>query len=191
MFSSVGSSTRISSTVTPAACKLASTARSTSPVWSSRASTSRRSPKRCTSTTPTPLLDRVQRALRGAQIAWTHFDTLGVQALAQFGGRAELPDLAQMHQRDAMAALRFVEIRRGDEDREAVGRQMRERVPEFAARNRIDAGRRLVEQQHLRLRDQRAGQRQLLLHAAAELRGQPVDEAVHVEHVEIAEAALA
>ena len=74
-----------------------------------------------------------------------------------------------MHQRDAMAALGFIQIGSGQQDRQPLGGQVRERVPEFAARNRIDARGRLVEQQHPRLRHQRAGQRQLLLHAAAEL----------------------
>ena len=85
-----------------------------------------------------------------------------------------------------MAALRFIEVRRGDEDRQAVGRQVRERVPELAARYRIDAGGRLIEQQDARLWHERAGERQLLLHAAAQLPGQPVREAVHVEHLQIA-----
>ena len=57
-----------------------------------------------------------------------------------------------------------------------------ERVPELAARDGIDAGRRLVQQQDARLGHQRAGQRQLLLHAAAEPAGQPVGEALHPEH---------
>ena len=92
----------------------------------------------------------------------------------------------RVHQRDAMAAFGFVEIRRGHQNRQAVGGQVRERVPEFAARHRIDAGRRLVEQQHARLGHERAGQRQLLLHAAAQPSGQPVGEAVHVEHLQVA-----
>ena len=41
--------------------------------------------------------------------------------------------------------------------------------PEFAARHRIDADRWLVQQQQARARQQRAGQAQLLLHAAGQL----------------------
>ena len=47
-----------------------------------------------------------------------------------------------------------------------------ENAPELAARDRIDAGRRLVEQDRRRAVNQRACQRELLLHAAGELFGQ-------------------
>ena len=77
-------------------------------------------------------------------------------------------NLAQVHERDAMAALRFVEIRSGHDNGEPFGGKMRERVPEFAAGNGIDASGRLIKQQDARLRNQRAGERELLLHAAAE-----------------------
>ena len=59
-----------------------------------------------------------------------------------------LKELALVHEGDAIAALGFVQVRRGDEDGEAVGREMRQGVPELAARDRIDAGGGLVEQQH-------------------------------------------
>ena len=49
-----------------------------------------------------------------------------------------------------------------------------EQLPELAPRHRIDAGRRLVEQDHARLVDQRAGERELLLHAARQAVGEPV-----------------
>ena len=65
-----------------------------------------------------------------------------------------------------------------------------ERVPELAARDRIDAGGGLVQQQDARLGHQRAGQRELLLHAAAQPAGQPVGEALHPEHRQVAPAAL-
>jgi len=57
---------------------------------------------------------------------------------------------------------------RGDHDGQALGRQVGERVPEFTPRNGIDAGGGLVEQQHARLGHQRAGERELLFHAAAQ-----------------------
>ncbi len=98
----------------------------------------------------------------------------GVQAGAQFRRRADLLNLALMHQRHAVAALGFIQIGRCQHDRQAVGGQVRQRIPELAARYRIDAGGRLVQQQHARLGHQRAGQRQLLFHAAAQLPGQPI-----------------
>ena len=68
--------------------------------------------------------------------------------------------------------------------------EVREGIPEFAAGDGIDAGGGLVEQQDARLGDERADQRELLLHAAAELAGEPVGEAVHVEHAQILVAAF-
>ena len=50
------------------------------------------------------------------------------------------------------------------------------RVPELAARQRIDAGRRLVEDQQIGIVNQRAAQPELLAHAAGELPGRPVRE---------------
>ena len=127
----------------------------------------------------------LENLFSAAKILRSDFEPAGVKILTQFGGRTEFADLAEMHQGDAMAAFRFVEIRRGDQDGEAVAGEMRKSVPEFAAGNGIDAGGRLVEEQDLRLRHQRADQREFLFHAAAETSGQTFGEAVHVEHVQI------
>ena len=78
-------------------------------------------------------------------------------------------DAALVQQRDAAAPLGLVQVGRGHQDRDAARQELRQQLPELAPRHRIDAGRRLVEQDQLGLVDQRAGQRQLLLHAA----GQP------------------
>src|SRR5437667_10295055 len=91
-----------------------------------------------------------------------------------------------VHEGDAMAPLRLVEIRSRQENRHALARELRERVPELAARDRIDARRRLVEQENAGLGHERAGERQLLLHAAAEPSREPPGEALHPEHREIA-----
>ena len=59
------------------------------------------------------------------------------------------------------------------------GRPARMRLdqfPELAARQRIDAGRRLVEDQEIGIVHQRAAQAELLLHAAGQLAGRTVDE---------------
>src|SRR5258708_15188658 len=63
---------------------------------------------------------------------------------------------------------------------------MSEHVPEFPARNRVDAGGRLVEQQYKRLGDERTYEGELLLHATTEPSSEPVLKAQHVEHLEIA-----
>ncbi len=88
------------------------------------------------------------------------------------GGRAIDGEHAPLvQQRDARAPLRLVEVRRRHHDGEPVAEELRQQLPELAPRDRIDAGRRLVEQQHLRLVDERAGERQLLLHAARQAIG--------------------
>ena len=94
------------------------------------------------------------------------------QLPAQIVRRVEGDDFAFVQQRDPVAALGFVQVRRADENRDALLQELREELPELAARHRIDAGRRLVEQDHARLVDQRARERELLLHASR----QPVRE---------------
>ena len=132
------------------------------------------------------VVHRGQHLLGPSEWRRTHFQSSGAEAAANLIRRADLLDRAGMHQRHAVAAFRLVEIRRGHQNRQAVGRQMRERIPEFTPRDRIDAGRRLVEQQHLRLRNQRARERELLLHAAAQPAGQSIGEPIHVEHLQVA-----
>src|SRR3712207_7689738 len=56
-------------------------------------------------------------------------------------------------------------------------REVYERVPELAARDGVDAGRRLVQQQNPWLGDERARERELLLHAAGEAAREPACEA--------------
>ncbi len=69
-----------------------------------------------------------------------------------------------MHQRDAVAAHRLVHEVRRDEDGDVIAsRQTDQQRPELVARDRIDAGGRLVEDQHVGAVDDRAGQRQPLL----------------------------
>ncbi len=84
-----------------------------------------------------------------------------------------------MHQRHAMAALGLVQVRRRGENRHALRNQFVENAPEIAPRNRIDAGRRLIEQNHFGPMNQRADQAQLLLHAAGELARQPLAKLAH------------
>ena len=54
-----------------------------------------------------------------------------------------------MHERDAVAALRLVHEMGGDENRHAVvAREIDQRAPERVARDRVDARRRLVEDEN-------------------------------------------
>ena len=105
-------------------------------------------------------------------------------------GRADPVQHALVHQRHAMAAFGFVQIRCRHYDRETIAREMSEHIPELPARDRVDAGRRLVKQQHARLGHQRTGQGELLLHATTEPTSVPVLKAEHVEHLEIVSHAV-
>ena len=72
--------------------------------------------------------------------------------LALDAARASLDhELARHHQAQTIALLGFFEIVRGDEDGGAGVRQPVDHGPESAPRQRIDAGGRLVEEEHARL----------------------------------------
>ena len=129
--------------------------------------------------------------LRPAQVRGAHLESLEPQSLTQLGRCPRSMQAAVVHQCHAMASLGLVQVRRRKQDRHPLRRQLGERVPELAPRDRIDARRRLIEQQDARLRHQRAGQRELLLHAAAQPPREPVGEALHPEHREVPLAARA
>ena len=93
-----------------------------------------------------------------------------------------------MHQCDPVTALRFIEVRSCNDDRELIRNQVGKGVPKLTTGDGVDTGRWLVEQKNFRLRDQRAHERELLLHASAKTAGQPTRKAVHVEHLEVAVA---
>ena len=102
-----------------------------------------------------------------------HLEERARQRRAQRVGTIEREQPSLVQQRDAGAALRLVEIRRRHHDRDALRQKLRQQLPELAPRHRIDAGRRLVEHDQRRLVDERAGERQLLLHAARQPIGEP------------------
>lgn len=79
-----------------------------------------------------------------------------------------------------MAALGFVHVMRRDEHGQTIGGELMNLVPKFAARFRIHARRRLVEQQQLRFVNQTRGQREPLFPSAGQSSGQlptPLDHA--------------
>src|SRR5581483_6845703 len=63
---------------------------------------------------------------------------------------------AAQHESDGMAALRLVEVVRGEEKRRAAIAEIVEEVPEPLALARIEAGGRLVEEHQRRLVHERA-----------------------------------
>src|ERR671925_1034775 len=97
--------------------------------------------------------------------------------LHQLTRRAEGDDATVVDDRDAIAqALRFLHIVRRQHNRSPTLPQVANELPKLAARLRIEAGRRLVEKQQLRVADQRASERKSLLlstregsHASARL----------------------
>src|SRR5215510_3784131 len=95
-----------------------------------------------------------------------------------------------VNQSDSMAALSLVQIRSSNHDGQTIRSQMRQRIPEFTPRNRIDARGWLIQQQHFGLRDERAGQRQLLFHASAQASGKSCRKTLHAEHAKIFLCAL-
>ena len=129
-----------------------------------------RSPKTCTSATAAC----ADSSRHGARLVLDDgLDHLAGEAAAQPVWRVEREQASLVQQRDTVAALGLVEVRRADENRDALLEKLGEQLPELAPRDRIDAGGRLVEQDDARLVDERARQRQLLLHPA----GQPVGQA--------------
>jgi hypothetical protein len=89
-------------------------------------------------------------------------------------GLALFEQLALEEQPGAVATRRLVHGRCRDQDRHALRQKVVEKVPELAATHRVDAVGRLVEQEHLGLVEQRARERELLVHAAREGLGAPV-----------------
>ena len=87
-------------------------------------------------------------------------------------------------ERHARAALGLVEVRRREQDGQPLALQAGEDPPEVAARDGVDAGGRLVEDEQLGRVDEGAGEGQLLLHAAREPVGQAVAERRHAQHLE-------
>ena len=117
-----------------------------------------------------------------AEVGGAQFDAFCMQTLAKFVRRADLQDLAEVKQSNAIAPLRFVEIGSGNQHGEALAGEVRERVPKLAPGHGIHACRRFIQEQNIRLGNERAHERQLLLHAAAQLRRETLGKAVHVEH---------
>ena len=98
-------------------------------------------------------------------------DRLGPGVLGdQLARRADGDGLAVRHDRDLVAeALGLLDVVRAHQDRDALGAQPVDQRPQLLADLRVEADGRLVEQQQLRLVQQRAGDQQAPAHAAAEL----------------------
>ena len=107
-----------------------------------------------------------------------------VDAAGQFGRRPGEQQLAMIEKEHAIAGLGLVEIGRRPHDPDALLGQVLDHLPEFAARNRIDADARLVEEKQTRFLEERAGKAELLLHAARQLAGEPTRESLEIRQGE-------
>ena len=90
----------------------------------------------------------------------------GATLVDQLLRRIAREDLSAMHERDAIAAHPFVHEMRGHEDRHALlAREIAQQLPEAVARDRIDAGGGLIEDQQLRPVEHRDCEREPLAQA--------------------------
>ena len=83
------------------------------------------------------------------------------------GGRAER-DLAAVQAQHALEAARLLDVVGGDEQRAALVAQLAQHRLDARGARRVDARERLVEQQHARVLDERAGDQHALALAAGE-----------------------
>src|SRR5206468_8862955 len=95
-------------------------------------------------------------------------------------------DLARVHDHEPVEALGLVHVR--GRTQHAHGRPALadavDQVPELPPGERIDARRRLIEDQQVRIVDERAAEAELLLHAAGQLASGTISEGSQVRAVE-------
>ena len=109
-------------------------------------------------------------------VARDQLDDGAGKASAEAIGGVERQQPALVQQRDTRAALRLVQIGRADKNGDPLVQELRQQLPELASRDGIDTRRRLVEHDEPRLVHERAGERELLLHASREPVGQAIAE---------------
>ena len=126
-------------------------------------------PCRTGSSSRPPAWRRARASPRPASSART--STIGAvrRRPLDLGRRADRREPPGVDQRDAMAALRLVQVVRGDEHGDARLRQRVDQPPELPARQRVDAAGRLVEEENRRLVEDRAAERQALAPAARQI----------------------
>ena len=95
---------------------------------------------------------------------------VGQRALLNLARRAHGDDAAFIDDGHAVAELLgLFDVVRGEQDGALLAAQVLHQLVNFQARLRIEAGGRFVQEQHLRIVEQRQGERQALLLAAGEL----------------------
>ena len=113
----------------------------------------------------------VQRALGLGQNGDEGIVESSSPVLASSSSRSRGDDLAVIHRHQPVEARSLVHVGGGDHHTHlrTPGADSVDRVPELPPRQRIDAGSRLIENQQIRIVDQRAAQAEFLLHAAGKL----------------------
>ncbi len=131
----------------------------------------------------------VERERRGQRVA--PFVAHAAQSIAaprhasgQFARRAVELHATVFQQQHGVATFGLVEVRRRPDDRHAFACQRLHHGQQFAPTDRIDANTRLIEQQHVRLRHQRACESELLFHATGEFAGATIDERLEPREVQ-------
>ncbi len=125
----------------------------------------------------------VERAVAAPPLLGQQRDETGVEIgraapRHQLGRRAGGEHPPAVHRRQPVEPRRLLHVGGGDDDAHAcaLGADRVDQLPELAARQRVDAGGRLVEDQEVGIVDQRAAEAELLLHAPRELLRRPVGE---------------
>src|SRR6267143_4997720 len=108
---------------------------------------------------------------------------LNVREFAEGIGRAIGDELAVINVGDVAAALGFVHVMGGDEERDAMTGKFEEQIPELAARDGIDARGGLVEEKKFRFVQHGAAEGEALLPSAGKLRSQAIQ--IRCEAVEL------
>ena len=119
-------------------------------------------------------VERLLQEMAAARGKARHLDHPAFHSPGKVARRPLEQQPAVIQQIDAVALLGFVEIGGGPQYADAFAGQFLHHRPQFAARDRVYAHARFVEQHQLRRADQRAGQAQLLLHPARKPARQPV-----------------
>ncbi|MCY1483927.1 hypothetical protein D9M68_175120 [compost metagenome] len=123
------------------------------------------------------------------------FQRVAAGLRADLGRAAGGQHAAGVHRHQVVEALGLLHVGGGDDHAHAraAGADALDQLPELVARQRVDAGGRLVEDQQVGVVDQRAAQAELLFHAAGQLAGRALGEgreAGGVEQLGDAPAAL-
>ena len=125
-----------------------------------------------------------QHLARGSRVGRFHLIAFFRDLVADRVGRVALDQPPVVHQTHTVAALRLIEVSRGYQNGDAVFHQLIQDGPEMAARNRIDAVGRLVQEQDFRAVQQGTHQAELLLHAAGKFAGLAAAEGFHAGHAQ-------